>query len=66
MKLTLNGKTIEVNGGLSLSELMGSQGFPEKGIAAAVNGKVVRRVDWATTMLAENDSITVIKAVCGG
>ncbi len=40
--------------------------FEQKGIAIAVNNKVVSRKDWEQTILLANDKITVIKATQGG
>jgi len=36
------------------------------GVAAAVNGDVVRRAAWATTQLADGDQVEVVTAVQGG
>ena len=36
------------------------------GVAAAVNGEVVRRTAWASTQLADGDEIEVLTAVQGG
>jgi len=40
--------------------------LPPKGIAVAVNGEVVRRVDWARFRLAEGDVVDVLTAAQGG
>lgn len=37
-----------------------------KGIAVAVNDKVIQRNDWSSCQLAENDVILVITAAAGG
>jgi sulfur carrier protein len=36
------------------------------GVAAAVNGEVVRRGAWASTQLADGDQVEVLTAVQGG
>ncbi len=36
------------------------------GVAAAVNGEVVRRAAWESTLLAAGDQVEVITAVQGG
>ncbi len=36
------------------------------GIAVAVNGEVVRRSEWETTVLANGDQVEVLTAVQGG
>ncbi len=67
MKLIVNQKEFTTD-----SELMTVTGLlkeiqsPTAGVAVAVNNKVVRKVDWASTVLADGDHITVITAVCGG
>ena len=45
----------------------GVTGDPEpRGIAVARNGTVVRRADWAATVLAYGDRIEVLTATQGG
>lgn len=39
---------------------------PRKGIAVAVNDKVIQRTNWSSCQLAENDVILVITAAAGG
>lgn len=36
------------------------------GIAIAVNDNIVRRADWADTVLTEGDEVVIIKAAYGG
>ncbi len=38
----------------------------QKGIAVAVNNKVVKRSEWANYLLNENDKVLVISATRGG
>lgn len=68
MKLTLNNKAVEIDGELQpvLSDVLAAQGVPARGIAVAINNRVVRRDDWSVTRLSDGDSITVITAICGG
>lgn len=49
-----------------VSELAEHLQLPERGVALAVNNKVVSRTAWAETMLNENDNVTIIKATFGG
>jgi sulfur carrier protein len=37
-----------------------------KGVAVAVNDRVIPRTAWATAKLKENDSVLIIKATQGG
>lgn len=66
MKLIVNNKPDEyslehLNQLLQTLDLLES-----KGIAVAVNNKVVPKVNWNTFQLNENDTITIIRATQGG
>ena len=79
MKIKINNKETEVNA-TTLSELAAELSLPEKGVAVAVNNRMVTRADWNQTEVKEgdnnvlvigggdtgSDNIVVIKAVCGG
>ena len=41
-------------------------GLPEKGVALALDGKMVPRADWEGTALHEGAKLLVIRATCGG
>ena len=49
-----------------LDALLDELSLPAKGIAVAVNGEVVRRVDWASHRLADGDVVDVVTAAQGG
>ncbi len=67
MILIINGKEQEVACAMpSVAEVMKACGFPNRGVAVAVDNRVVRRSSWEDTRLIEGQSLTVIKAVCGG
>lgn len=68
MKITVNNRTVGLAGteAVDLAAFLAAQGVPSVGVAAALNGKVVRREHWASTILKDGDTITVIHAVCGG
>lgn len=40
--------------------------LPEKGVALAINNRVIPRAVWSETPVQENDSVVVIKAAFGG
>jgi sulfur carrier protein len=63
--ITLNGQD-ETTLAANVAELLRERGAPEKGVAVAVNGSVVRRADHAQTPVREGDKIEVIRAVQGG
>ena len=49
-----------------LDALLGELSLPPKGVAVAVNGEVVRRVDWVRHRLADGDVVDVLTAAQGG
>lgn len=53
-------------GAKSLLELATELSLPEKGVAVAVNNKMVTRTEWGNSVLREGDNVVIIKAVCGG
>ena len=67
MTIILNNQEFSTNSeNLTVSQLLKEIQSRTSGIAVAVNNKVVRKVDWDSTALAERDIVTVITAVCGG
>lgn len=40
--------------------------LPDKGVAIAINNRVVLRTNWSTQSLTEGDHVTIIKAAFGG
>lgn len=67
MTIILNNQEFSTNSeNLTVSQLLKEIQSLTAGIAVAVNNKVVRKVDWDSTALAERDIVTVITAVCGG
>lgn len=67
MEVTINHNRTELKETSSLFALLQLQNLSEKkGIAVAVNNKVVPRSKWDSHILNSNDSITIIKATQGG
>lgn len=66
MKVLVNNKEREINQESSIKDLATEMQLPEKGIAIAVNNKMVTRTEWANHLLKEGDTVVVIKAACGG
>jgi len=65
MKIKLNGQESSTQS-RTIEELLRETEAPEKGIAVARNGAVVRRIEYSTTAIEENDDIEIIRAVQGG
>lgn len=66
MKATINGEPRDLPAGATLASLLDELGTPSAGIAVAKNDCVVRRGDYASHLLADDDRIEIIKAVAGG
>ncbi len=65
MKITLNGEATETQA-QTIEELLRETLAPEKGIAVARNGAVVRKFEYSMTTIEANDEIEIIRAVQGG
>jgi sulfur carrier protein len=65
MKVTVNDEAVEVDEQTTVAALLSRLGFPEKGIAVAVDWSVLPRSEWET-MLAEGARVEVVTAVQGG
>ncbi|MUM15381.1 sulfur carrier protein ThiS [Mycobacterium sp. CBMA271] len=65
MNVQVNGDAREVAEGASIWELLDQLGFPERGIAVAINHTVVPKSDWDTTV-SDGATVEVVTAVQGG
>ena len=65
MKIRINNKETDVQAE-SLLDLAKELSLPERGVAVAVNNRMIPRTDWQKTALKDDDNIVIIKAVCGG
>ena len=68
MKVRLNGDEHELRGGATVADALAATGAPSegRGVAVAVDGEVVPRAEWATTVLSPGQSVEVVAAVQGG
>lgn len=67
MEVIINRNKTDLPEASSLLHLLQIQALSEKkGIAVAVNNKVIPRSKWDSHILNSNDSITIIKATQGG
>jgi sulfur carrier protein len=65
MLLTVNDEAIEVNEQTTVAALLEGLGFPEKGIAVAIDWSVLPRSEWETA-LTDGARVEVVTAVQGG
>lgn len=66
IKIMLNGKQRELEGEVTIPDLLHTLGVQPKQVAVALNGEVVRRDNWAGVSIADGDVIEVVRAVGGG
>lgn len=65
MKVRINNIETETQS-VTLLSLAEELSLPAKGVAVAINNKMVPRDQWESTILEEQANILIIKAVCGG
>jgi sulfur carrier protein len=66
VEVVINGKSHQALASLSLAEAVRLLTDATTGVAAAVNGDVVRRAAWDATPLSDGDEVEVLTAVQGG
>jgi sulfur carrier protein len=66
LNLRLNGEDREVVDNISLKELVTQLELTPERIAIELNQNVVRRADWPSTVLKENDQVEIVHFVGGG
>ncbi len=65
MKILVNDEQADVDDHLTVAGLLAQFGFPEKGVAVAVDWTVIPRSQWGTS-LHEGSRVEVVTAVQGG
>lgn len=66
MQLKVNGERRDVADELSLLELLQSLHLAPERIALELNQRVVRRADWSSVTLKEDDRVEIVHFVGGG
>ncbi len=66
MEIKINDKPFQIEPGTTLEKALGDAGVNPRGVATAVNGDVVPASERSTKVLADGDTILVIKAFYGG
>lgn len=65
MQILVN-NTLTATEAQNVAELAEQLDLPERGVALAVNQRIVQRMEWRNTVLMPNDNVTIIKAAFGG
>jgi len=66
VQVIINGEPHSMSAKMSLAQAVALLTTAPSGVAAAVNGDVVRRAAWDSTSLADGDEVEVLTAVQGG
>jgi len=66
MRVFVNGETMEIAKPLKLHDLLTRLDMPAQRIAVEVNRAVVRRQNWETTEIMDDDKIEIVHFVGGG
>jgi sulfur carrier protein len=66
MRIEINGTAHELPEPVTVADALAAIAAPERGVAAAVDGTVVRRADWTRRTLSEGAVVEVLTAVQGG
>jgi sulfur carrier protein len=66
VNIVINGEPRQVAGEVTLEAAVSMVTSAATGVAAALNGDVIRRAAWASTRLAAGDEVEVVTAVQGG
>jgi sulfur carrier protein len=65
MKVLVNDEEVEVDDALTVAGLLARLGYPDRGIAVAVDWSVIPRSEW-DSRLTDGSRIEVVAAVQGG
>lgn len=66
MKITVNGKIVEINDGETLSGLIAGKKLEESKVLASVNKDIIKVENFSGTILSENDEVELFCFVSGG
>lgn len=66
MQVRVNNQPVALDTPVNLDELLAKLKRSPQGMALAVNQQIIRRSLWATHILNDGDSVTLIQATAGG
>jgi sulfur carrier protein len=66
MRLTVNGELFESSDAETLAGLLGELAIEPERVAVMVNESIIRRADYLSFRLKENDTIEIVNFVGGG
>lgn len=66
MEIVVNGKPKAVSQGLTVDELLQELGIDRNRVAVELNRRIVRRTDWASTLVEAGAGLEIVQFVGGG
>jgi sulfur carrier protein len=66
VKISVNGKPMDVEPGLTVEGLLSLLNVKREYTAVAVNREVVRKADYDTVKLSEDDKVEIVRPMGGG
>ncbi|TCP56613.1 sulfur carrier protein [Tamaricihabitans halophyticus] len=66
MRAKVNDVEVELAEGGTVEDVLRERGYPDSGVAVALDGQLVRRSAWASTDVPDGARIEVFTAVQGG
>lgn len=64
--MLINGQEYSLSQPLTLSQLLAEQGYRENLVAVELNGAIVKRANYPSTMLTDADKLEIVSFVGGG
>ena len=66
MTIFINGEARELDDGLTVDAMLDALELPKQRVAIELNRRVVRKQEWESTAVADNDRVEVVHFVGGG
>ncbi len=66
MQLVVNGIRETLDAPISVSDFLTLKGYPATAVVVERNGAILRQPEWSTTLLAEEDTLEILRFVGGG
>ncbi len=66
MQIKVNGKTVELPTGITLSEFLETNNYSPDKVLASINGEIIQPQDYDSKLLAEGCEVDLMTFVAGG
>ncbi len=66
IKVRINGKDTELAPDQSVKQYLEAKGLAGRSLAVAINGTVLRREEFPGTLIADGDTVEIVRPVGGG